>query len=140
MNMMDYKKYQKLCKNQEQRVYCFLQALFMKIPNNKEQMKFSSWFQNLQHFYQEMSLNAKLFLNLNLWFTLDIKLFVEQPNLRKIWTMLRKKTLFSEFQEQMQAQQLLNVSKEGSKLNLTQTKTSWLMQVKLLHLITLLIL
>ena len=140
MNMMDYKKYQKLYKNQEQRVYCFLQALFMKIPNNKEQMKFSSWFQNLQHFYQEMSLNAKLFLNLNLWFTLDIKLFVEQPNLRKIWTMLRKKTLFSEFQEQMQAQQLLNVSKEGSKLNLTQTKTSWLMQVKLLHLITLLIL
>ena len=140
MNMMDYKKYQKLCKNQEQRVYCFLQALFMKIPNNKEQMKFSSWFQNLQHFYQEMNSNAKLFQNSNLWFTLDIKLFVELLNLRKIWTMLRKKTLFSEFQEQMQAQQLLNVSKEGSKLNLTQTKTSWLMQVKLLHLITLLIL
>mgnify|MGYP006951062334 CR=1 FL=1 len=140
MNRMDCKKYQKLYKNQEQKVCYFLLELFMKNQSNKELMKFLSWFQNLQHFCQEMSLNVKLSQNLNHWYTLDIKLFVEQPSSRKTWITQRKKTLFFEFLEQMQTQQHLNVLKEGSKSKLTQIKTSWIMQLKSLNLTTHLIL
>lgn len=128
---MDCKKYQKLYKNQELKAYCFLLELFMRIQSNKEQMKYSSWFQNSQHSYLEMSSNVKLFQSSNHWFTLDIKLFVELPSLRKTWTTQRKRIHFLESLALMQTQQPSNVSKEGSKSKPTQIKTLWPMLMRL---------